>query len=227
MSPPPHHGTIQTRNNSSSMQQISQHKRSLSFNHHLSYNQVQQQQQAAQNVTGSPQSMLQPAQHQAYMKPSSTPQHQLLTQRKDIVPTSPASIRSAQSKSNWSITSLRPSNPLRPCFTSSGNSQSSSHGAVKYELSTKKVQPTYEEDALVLRVIEAYSIAFQNTSRNTVHSAELDDGTPTPTLRQMFQALRQLQFEMQEIKSQLNQERTLRTDLQRMLMKHTEGCGTN
>jgi hypothetical protein len=72
---------------------------------------------------------------------------------------------------NWSITCLRPSNPLRPCFTYSANSQSSSH-ALKYELSTKKIQPTYEEDALVLRVIEAYSIAFQNTSRNTVHSGE-------------------------------------------------------
>lgn len=56
---------------------------------------------------------------------------------------------------------------------------------------------------------------------------ELDDGTPTPTLRQMFQALRQLQFDMQEIKSQLNQERTLRTDLQRMLFGHIDGCGTN
>jgi hypothetical protein len=69
---------------------------------------------------------------------------------------------------NWSITHLRPSNTLRPCIASS---QSSSQ--LKYELSTKRPQPTYEEDALVLRVIEAYSIAFQNTSRNTIHSGEL------------------------------------------------------
>lgn len=68
---------------------------------------------------------------------------------------------------NWSITHLRPSNPLRPYIASS---QSSSQ--LKYELSTKRQQPTYEEDALVLRVIEAYSIAFQNTSRNTIHSGE-------------------------------------------------------
>lgn len=72
---------------------------------------------------------------------------------------------------NWSITNLRPSNPLRPCFTYASNSQSNTQ--LKYELSTKKSQPTYEEDALVLRVIEAYSIAFQNTSRNTIHSGEL------------------------------------------------------
>jgi Rho guanine nucleotide exchange factor 7 len=90
MSPPPHLGTSQpTRSNSSSMQQISQHKRSLSFNHHLSYNQVQAQQQ---------QSMHQHPQHQAFMKPNLTPQHQLLSQRKEIVPISP-SIKSAQVKS--------------------------------------------------------------------------------------------------------------------------------
>lgn len=84
MSPPPH-PTI--RSNSSSMQQISQHKRSLSFNHHLSYNQVQQQQQFPQ---------------QPLLKPSLTPQHQLLTQRKEIVPTSP-SIKNAQTKSKKNL----------------------------------------------------------------------------------------------------------------------------
>lgn len=89
MSPPPHLGTSQpTRSNSSSMQQISQHKRSLSFNHHLSYNQVQAQQQP----------MHQHPQPPAFMKPSSTPQHQLLSQRKEIVPISP-SIKSAHAKS--------------------------------------------------------------------------------------------------------------------------------
>lgn len=84
---------------------------------------------------------------------------------------------------NWSISNLRPSNPLRPCFTYASNSQSNTQ--LKYELSTKKQQPTYEEDALVLRVIEAYSIAFQNTSRNTIHSGEL---TRIPTTF-MFQPL--------------------------------------
>ena len=62
---------------------------------------------------------------------------------------------------------MRPSNPLRPCIASS-----QSNTQLKFELSTKRPQPTYEEDALVLRVIEAYSIAFQNTSRNTIHSGE-------------------------------------------------------
>lgn len=41
---------------------------------------------------------------------------------------------------------------------------------------SNKQQPTYEEDALVLRVIEAYCAAYQNTSRNTIHSGEFDGG---------------------------------------------------
>lgn len=72
-------------------------------------------------------------------------------------------------------------------------------------------------------------IRISNSSLFFLHiliAAELDDGA-TPTLRQMFQAMRQLQFDMQEIKSQLNQERILRTDLQRLLMNHIEGCGSN
>jgi hypothetical protein len=72
------------------MQQISQHKRSLSFNHHLSYNQVLAQQQLQQ--------MHQPQQPPAFTKQNSTPLHQLLSQRKEIVPTSP-STKSTQAKS--------------------------------------------------------------------------------------------------------------------------------
>lgn len=37
----------------------------------------------------------------------------------------------------------------------------------------RKSQPTYEEDALVLRVIEAYCVAYQNPSRHAVHSGML------------------------------------------------------
>ncbi|CRL01258.1 CLUMA_CG014472, isoform B [Clunio marinus] len=51
-----------------------------------------------------------------------------------------------------------------------------------------------------------------------------DDGT-TPTLRQLFMAMRQMQFDIQDMKSQLNQERTLRGDLQRLIMTHMEKCG--
>lgn len=57
---------------------------------------------------------------------------------------------------------------------------------LKYELSTKKVQPTYEEDALVLRVIENYCAAFQNTSRNTIHSGEFNYDYLCECLRMLF-----------------------------------------
>ncbi|KAG5675537.1 hypothetical protein PVAND_005433 [Polypedilum vanderplanki] len=166
MSPTSLQGTP-TRNTSSGMQQISQHKRSLSFNHHLSYNQVYPQQQQMQ----------QSQQSQTFMKQNLIPQHQLLSQRKEIVPTSP-NIKNNPTKSDWSITNLRPSCPLRPLCIAVNQSSSQ----LKFELSTKKVQPTYEEDALVLRVIEAYSIAFQNTSRNTIHSA-LQPFTPCLPIR--------------------------------------------
>ncbi|KAL1402497.1 hypothetical protein pipiens_019734, partial [Culex pipiens pipiens] len=48
-------------------------------------------------------------------------------------------------------------------------------GSVYHSLSlgtgqSTKAQPTYEEDALVLRVIEAYCAAYQSNARNTMHS---------------------------------------------------------
>lgn len=68
---------------------------------------------------------------------------------------------------NWSIVNLRPAPPLRPTLISS-NSSSGGGGAIL--ANTKKSQPTYEEDALVLRVIEAYCVAYQNPTRNALHS---------------------------------------------------------
>lgn len=85
---------------------------------------------------------------------------------------------------NWSITNLRPAHPLRPCFSNTSNNHMNPQ--LKYELSTKKVQPTYEEDALVLRVIENYCAAFQNTSRNTIHSGEFSFDYLCECLRMLF-----------------------------------------
>lgn len=65
---------------------------------------------------------------------------------------------------NWSIVNLRPAPPLRPTL-----SNSTTNGGALMS-SSRKPQPTYEEDALVLRVIEAYCAAYQNPSRNTMHS---------------------------------------------------------
>lgn len=69
---------------------------------------------------------------------------------------------------NWSIVNLRPAPPLRA--TLSSNNSSTNGGTLSS--ASRKPQPTYEEDALVLRVIEAYCAAYQNPSRNTMHSGE-------------------------------------------------------
>lgn len=69
---------------------------------------------------------------------------------------------------NWSIVNLRPAPPLRPTLINSNSTSSGSSGAIL--ANTKKIQPTYEEDALVLRVIEAYCVAYQNPTRNALHS---------------------------------------------------------
>ena len=67
--------------------------------------------------------------------------------------------------------------------------------------------------------------SFKKRSMNFI-SVDADDGT-TPTLRQLFMTMRQIQFDVQDIKAQLNQERTLRSDLQRLVMNHIEKCGTS
>lgn len=52
-----------------------------------------------------------------------------------------------------------------------------------------------------------------------------DDGQTTPTLRQLYLTIRQIQIDLQEIKSQLVQERTHRGNLQQLIMSHIEKCG--
>lgn len=72
------------------------------------------------------------------------------------------------------MTNLRPAPPLRPTLGNGGGGSGASSGGGGPTLSSysNKPQPTYEEDALVLRVIEAYCAAYQNTSRNTIHSGK-------------------------------------------------------
>ena len=52
-----------------------------------------------------------------------------------------------------------------------------------------------------------------------------DDGQ-TPTLRQLYLTIRQIQIDLQDIKSQLVQERTHRGNLQQLIMNHIEKCGS-
>ncbi|XP_058125964.1 rho guanine nucleotide exchange factor 7 [Anopheles ziemanni] len=265
--PPPHMSPPSMAGNShpsrsgtsSIVQQMSQHKRSQSFNHHLSYNQVQQQQQQQSQ----PQ---QQKQHQP--NPNQLPSLNSLTlsrpEGKQVSPNQKGFLE----KANWNITNLRPAPPLRPAFLSSvatsgpgggsnsagtgggrsatasitgsiggaaascvgggsGNGTLNTNDSVQHGLSfsaSSKVSPTYEEDALVLRVIEAYCAAYQSTSRNTMHSGfEYDD--MTPTLRQLFISVRQLQQDMAHVKLQIAEERSQRGHLQQVLMGHLETYG--
>lgn len=84
---------------------------------------------------------------------------------KDIVPSN-TKIKLIFILANWSIVNLRPAPPLRPMLT---NTTSNGSGGTTLQ-NPRKSQPTYEEDALVLRVIEAYCVAYQNPSRHAVHS---------------------------------------------------------
>ncbi|XP_065093246.1 rho guanine nucleotide exchange factor 7 isoform X4 [Ochlerotatus camptorhynchus] len=219
--PPPHmspptSGNSHPSRGSSITQHMSQHKRSQSFNHHLSYNQVQHQQSQKQLLANfasrnSDQSQQQP------------------------VP----NLKGIKEKANWKITNLRPAPSLRPALLNGGGGSGNigtggggltGSGSVHHSLSlsqqSTKAPPTYEEDALVLRVIEAYCAAYQSNARNTMHSGlEYDD--MTPTLRQLFISVRQLQQDMAQVKTQVSEERTLRNHLQQVLMGHLESYGAS
>uniref|UniRef100_A0AAG5CX26 Guanine nucleotide exchange factor n=1 Tax=Anopheles atroparvus TaxID=41427 RepID=A0AAG5CX26_ANOAO len=262
MSPPSMTGNSHpSRSGSSSLVlQMSQHKRSQSFNHHLSYNQVQQQHQP------------QPQQQKPHQpNPNQLPSLNSLSLNRPEGKQAAPSQKGFLEKANWNITNLRPAPPLRPALLSSvatggpggglsstgtgggrsatasitgsiggaatscvgggsggsGNGTLNTSDSVQHSLSfssSSKVSPTYEEDALVLRVIEAYCAAYQSTSRNTMHSGfEYDE--MTPTLRQLFISVRQLQQDMAHVKLQIAEERSQRGHLQQVLMGHLETYG--
>ncbi|XP_036327879.1 uncharacterized protein LOC118740439 [Rhagoletis pomonella] len=169
-----------------SLSHQSQHKRSLSFNHHLSYNQYTHNQPP-------------PPHHHLPPPPQSLPNHPVAPSHKsNLVPTSssisksqhqaaaaasmaaPTSARIGNTKANWSIRNLRPAPPLRPNLLnatthsggSGGTSGSGSANALASYCCGRRLQPTFEEDVLVLRVFEGYCAAFQNTARNTIHSGK-------------------------------------------------------
>ncbi|XP_055713847.1 rho guanine nucleotide exchange factor 7 isoform X2 [Phlebotomus papatasi] len=183
---------------------MSQHKRSHSFNHHLTFNQLQKQQQA-QPQHPHPAPPLPPSHHPIQPKDLNT-QALVVQNEKSVNP-----------KANWSITNLCPAPPSRM----------SVQGGI---VAPRKDPPTYEEDALVLRVIESYCAAYQSTSRNTTHSvcipfAGIEKEDRTPTLRQIWGTVRQMQLDIKQIKEQISEERALRNHLQQLLMGHLEALG--
>jgi Rho guanine nucleotide exchange factor 7 len=57
--------------------------------------------------------------------------------------------------------------------------------------------------------------------------AGLESEENTPTLRQLYISVRQLQQDMIQVKSQLSEERAIRGHLQQILMGHLESLGNN
>lgn len=55
----------------------------------------------------------------------------------------------------------------------------------------------------------------------------LENEDMTPTLKQLWVTVRQLQQDMAQAKVQINEERALRCHLQQMLMGHLESVGNN
>lgn len=72
-------------------------------------------------------------------------------------------------EANWTITNLHPPPPTMPSFT---QTTSASINSVLNKSGGGGAALTYEEDALILRVIESYSAAYQSTSRNTMHAGK-------------------------------------------------------
>ncbi|XP_033249723.1 rho guanine nucleotide exchange factor 7 isoform X3 [Drosophila miranda] len=185
---------------------MSQHKRSQSFNHHLSYNQYTHT-QPPPHLLHPPQPPSLPSHLGAAGHRSSsaqTPSSKTAPGPAPATDGSPAaqqaaaaagttggpSARKGSTKANWTISCLRPTPPLRPSLLNtssgggggSGGGSSSSSNALASYCSGRKNQPTFEEDALVLRVFEAYCAAYQNSARNTIHSV-LQPWTPCLPIR--------------------------------------------
>lgn len=71
-----------------------------------------------------------------------------------------------------------------------------------------------------------FSIQQTTTKQFLIPGIETEESS-TPTLRQLWLAIRQMQSDMAEIKSQIVQERELRGNLQQILMTHLENIGAN
>ncbi|XP_063699124.1 rho guanine nucleotide exchange factor 7 isoform X2 [Culicoides brevitarsis] len=89
-----------------------------------------------------------------------------------------------KAKVNWTITNLHSPPPIMPSFTqtTAPSGASATIASILNKSGGGGAALTYEEDALILRVIESYSAAYQSTSRNTMHAA-LQPFTPVLPIR--------------------------------------------
>lgn len=179
---------LDTGDQNGKISQQFQHKRSLSFNHYLSYNQFQNREK----------------QKSIYPKPSDK-------------------INSIENEKRvkWTIANLKCISPLRPLLLtkSEGHSRIGSNVS-KYSIS----RLTYDEDSLVLKVIESYCFA---NKKKTVESNKIDlsyDGKD-PTMTRLCSLVKQIQKDIVSIQAQINEERTSRIQLQQLVVNHLKSIG--
>ncbi|CAB3231066.1 unnamed protein product [Arctia plantaginis] len=157
-------------NNSDLSAGLTNHKRSHSFNNHQSYTQHTQQTQKNKQKNQSARWLLNSCDSldQSPAKANKTPIGKKFSSV-DFIDTA----ASNYSNKGWSITCLRPAPPLRPQSFTVGSDENI--GPTHPYAPHQRKSNSYEEDALILKVIEAYCTSAR--CRNAV-SSECDDETP-------------------------------------------------
>ncbi|CAG5022015.1 unnamed protein product [Parnassius apollo] len=142
---------------------LSNHKRSHSFNNHQSYTQHTQQTQKNKHKNQSARWLLNSCDSldQSPVKSNKTPIGKKFSSV-DFIDTTD----SAHINKGWSITCLRPAPPLRPQSFTVGSDENI--GPTHPYAPHQRKSNSYEEDALILKVIEAYCTSAR--CRNAVSS---------------------------------------------------------
>ncbi|XP_023943025.1 rho guanine nucleotide exchange factor 7 isoform X2 [Bicyclus anynana] len=146
---------------------LTNHKRSHSFNNHQSYTQHTQQTQKTKQKNQSARWLLNSCDSldQSPSKTNKVPIGKKFSSV-DFIDTADTNY----SSKGWSITSLRPAPPLRPQSFTVGSDENI--GPTHPYAPHQRKSNSYEEDALILKVIEAYCTSAR--CRNAV-SSECDD----------------------------------------------------
>ncbi|CAH2066715.1 unnamed protein product, partial [Iphiclides podalirius] len=144
---------------------LSSHKRSHSFNNHQSYTQHSQQTQKSKHKNQSARWLLNSCDSldQSPVKTNKTPIGKKYSSV-DFIDTTDSSFLNK----GWSITCLRPAPPLRPQSFTVGSDENI--GPTHPYAPHQRKSNSYEEDALILKVIEAYCTSAR--CRNAVSSVD-------------------------------------------------------
>ncbi|XP_048482952.1 rho guanine nucleotide exchange factor 7 isoform X2 [Plutella xylostella] len=152
-------------NNSDLSSGLSNHKRSHSFNNHQSYTQHTQQTQKNKQTNASARWLLNSCDSldQSSAKTNKTPIGKKFSSV-DFIDIG----GSGYSSKGWSVTCLRPAPPLRPQSFGAGSDENI--GPTHPYAPHQRKSNSYEEDALILKVIEAYCTSAR--CRNAVSSVD-------------------------------------------------------